>query len=317
LKTPNISMLFRRWLYFALLPGYLGANRCASPVSFSLLRDGEPAKVASCDRAMAAHSIGGSKMRLAGVVVVLTAVLFPWGSSLAEAAAPALPREAKLSNREAALEALRQLKTQIELTDKGLVHALKLVVPRDEELALVRYFPEVDLVEIVGGRVSGAGLVHLEPLRQLQKLYLSRVGLTDADLASLRGLTNLIVLSMPDNRLTGQGLAYVKGLRNLEVLNLSRNPITDDALVHLSTLANLNTLSLEGTQVTGAGLAYLRPLAKLRVLNLNRCNIGDQDLAYLRGHSNLRMLYLHGCNVTGAKVERFRRGMPGLAAYYD
>lgn len=93
---------------------------------------------------------------------------------------------------------------------------------------------------------------------EVESLYLSNTGVTDAELTHLERLP---------------GLRY---------LNLYYSGVTDAGLVHLERLTRLERLSLTNAQVTDAGLAHLHGLTSLRWLYLNNTRVTDEGLARLR-----------------------------------
>jgi hypothetical protein len=111
--------------------------------------------------------------------------------------------------------------------ETGLAWLRRLV--GEEEL-----FKTLTEVGLVGHQTTDAGLVHLEGLAPLRRLYLGDSDVTDAGLVHLRGLTNL------------------------KLLNLRGTLVTDAGLTHLRGLTQLQRLDLSGTQVTAAGVAELQ-----------------------------------------------------------
>src|SRR5262249_33959932 len=95
-----------------------------------------------------------------------------------------------------------------------------------------------------GPRITGAGLVHLKDLSELESLDLVGQDINDVGLKHLGGLKKLKQLSVTGNGITDAGLDHLKGLNQLESLNLS------------------------GTQTTPAGKVRLKAtLPKLRVFD--------------------------------------------------
>jgi len=151
----------------------------------------------------------------------------------------------------AGLKRLEELSVGLPLTDAGLAHVGRLTGLR--ELG-------------IGGRqdLPARGMCHLHELRQLERLSLSGVGLTDDRMAFLEGLPGLRELRLGANPIVGPGMAHVAGLENLQRISLTDCVrFTNSGLVHLKGLSNLNYLSIQYTQVTDEGLEHLYDLPKL------------------------------------------------------
>ena len=123
-----------------------------------------------------------------------------------------------------------------------------------------KFYERGEVVEVIfydNNQFTDAGLVHLEELTALQRLWLEHTQVTDAGLVHLTRLSDLQALFLPD-RITDAGLVHLKGLGKLQVLDFADSPITDAGLVHLKGLANLRDLYLHNTQITDAGVADLQ-----------------------------------------------------------
>ena len=142
-----------------------------------------------------------------------------------------------------------------------------------------------------GSKVTDAGLVHLNDLRQIRMLVLDSTDVTDAGLVNLEGLTTLYWLALNKTRVTDAGLVHLKGLVHLEELQLAHTTVTDAGLVHLEGLTMLQGLDLHQTQVTDAGLVHLKGLTKLRSLDL-----GGTKVTYVGGVKGLQKA-LSNCTI--------------------
>ena len=86
---------------------------------------------------------------------------------------------------------------------------------------------EVLLVNLEGTKITDAGLVHLEPLTNLQELDLGSTEITDVGLVHLKGLTKLQTLDLGSTKITDAGLVHLKGLTKLEELGLRNTKVSD------------------------------------------------------------------------------------------
>jgi Leucine-rich repeat (LRR) protein len=129
-------------------------------------------------------------------------------------------------------------------------------------------------------KVTGAGLKHLAPLKELRTL----------SLADARGLVKDAIF-----------LSELPAFPNLEVLDLERSLIGDSDLAHLVRLKNLHTLNL--THNTVQNVKPLARLEKLAVLNLSHSNVGDAEIPVLASFPALRKLNVTTCfRITKAAV---------------
>jgi hypothetical protein len=119
-----------------------------------------------------------------------------------------------------------------------------------------------------GSVIDDDDLVHLQGMRDLLYLDLSRTPVTDAGLLHLQGLEHLEVLQLWNTSVTDAGLSLVARLPNLVQLGLGNTRVTDVGLRHLRNLSRLRVLQLWGTQVTGPGLTQLRGLTDLESLTV-------------------------------------------------
>jgi len=114
----------------------------------------------------------------------------------------------------------------------------------DPGLALLRFLPEVQLVNLYNSTATDAGLRHLKGLAKLTTLDLGYTWTTD------------------------EGLKHLANLTQLEVLGLSSTQITDAGLMHLSKMNKLHSLDINVKAITPAGFDHLTKLKKLRKLQV-------------------------------------------------
>ena len=118
------------------------------------------------------------------------------------------------------------------------------------------HLQELDLSE--NSLIFDEGLAHLSAMKQLTKLNLWRVQVTDTGVQELAGLTNLRWLNLDNTQLSDGGLPALQGLVQLEFLHLGSTAITDAGLSNLESLEALKELKVTRTNVTDKGVAALQ-----------------------------------------------------------
>jgi hypothetical protein len=126
----------------------------------------------------------------------------------------------------------------------------------DADLLEAAAFPDLEVLMLNGRKVNGPGLIHLQRLKKLESLDLTKSNITDQD------------------------MQYVGALNSLKKLGLSRTDLTDRGLAHLKTLTRLRELDLEGTKVTDEGLHQLAGLP-LKELRLRKTAITSDGVNFL------------------------------------
>jgi serine/threonine protein kinase len=168
----------------------------------------------------------------------------------------------------------------------------------------------------------------LAALRNIEKLILARVSLTDAAMPSLSQHKNLTTLELAATKITNEGIVHLRSLSNLQTLGISGTAVsdvgvsylvelgqleslklddtalTDEGLSYVSKLSNLWTLGISGTRITDSGLANIQNLARLEVLNLDNSQLTDAALDHLVGLTKLEELLIRGTQVTDDGLEQ-------------
>ncbi len=129
----------------------------------------------------------------------------------------------------------------------------------DEGLAVVAKMNtliELDLSE--NSLISDQGMQHVAKLKNLKKLNLWRLELTDTGIGELAGLANLEWFNVDNTKLSDDGLPAVKGMTKLTFLHLGSTGISDEGLVHLEGLTSLKDLKVTRTAVTAEGVTKLQ-----------------------------------------------------------
>jgi hypothetical protein len=201
----------------------------------------------------------------------------------------------------------------------GRLHLRQLVFPcRMSEAQMNAVCSLADLEELdvpvdyaVDKETKGEGLIYLGRLRNLRRLDLSNVGLSDASLEHLRPLRSLEELNLRGNRrITDAGIARLKGFDSLRSLVVDRLGAAGlSALKDVPRLEELNVTTYDPGQGK-ADLSVLRGLRRLRVYNVSSALPGD-----LRLPEGLRLLELPYRTVgaldlkTAGRIERVGLGL--------
>ena len=162
----------------------------------------------------------------------------------------------------------------------------------DEGLAVLKDLPQLTSLNLRRcTNVTVAGLVHLEHLTNLQRLYLLYTRTTDAGLAPVAKLPQLRVLDLRGcNEITDKGIETIAPLVNLADLKLRSYLVTDKAMVQIGKFTKLRVLSMEDCGIGNEGMQHLSGLTEMRSLNVMRTLVGDKGLEACAGMTvwNLR-----------------------------
>ncbi len=171
----------------------------------------------------------------------------------------------------------------------------------DADLASLKVFPFLEVLNLSDTQVSDTGLTHLKGLTNLSNVRLLRTKVTDAGLVTLKGLIALQVLDLHDTRVSDAGLLHLKGLANLRSLDLAVTQVSNEGMPHLKGLSKLVRLDLAGTKVSPEGLRHLKGISTLEVLGLTGPQVDDVGLAFLlREFPSLRSIWLTETSVSDA-----------------
>ncbi len=113
----------------------------------------------------------------------------------------------------------------------------------DNDLSDLRKFKHLKRLNVVGSRVTDAGLAYLKDIPTLEDLNLGGTLITDAGLANLSGHPGLAQLDLFDTRITDAGLRHLRTLRNLRSLRLDQTKIAKEAIRELQ--SQLPALEIE------------------------------------------------------------------------
>ena len=136
------------------------------------------------------------------------------------------------------------------------------------------------------GKFTGAGLVHLAALPNLEKFACGGSTFTDAGMEACSKLTRLTDLRIWHTPATDAGVAHLAklpALRNLKLGAQWTPRITDAALPHVAAIKTLESLSLGETRLTWeGGLRHLKTLPNLKKLELDQIELSEPDLAKVK-----------------------------------
>ncbi len=122
-----------------------------------------------------------------------------------------------------------------------------------ETLSACSHLEELDLSE--DSLITNAGMAHVAKLRELKKLNLWRVQISDEGALMLAPLTKLVWLNLDNTKLSDAGLPVLKNMTALTFLHLG------------------------STQITAAGAPALYHLKSLKDLKITRTALGSSDTA--------------------------------------
>lgn len=181
---------------------------------------------------------------------------------------------------------------------------------KDEELSILRHFPELVSLSLSGTKIGDAGMKHLKTLSKLVRLDLYRSQVGNEGLMQIKNLQNLSWLPMGETKVTDAGLVHLRGMTQLEYLGLRGDDITDEGLVHLKGLKNLTGLYLGETKVTDAGLIHIRHMHQMSYLRLDTLRVTDAGLVHLRGMTQLTRITVYDTGITQQGVSRLKKWFP-------
>jgi len=125
-----------------------------------------------------------------------------------------------------------------------------------QSLSRLDKLEEVDLSEC--SHLNDEVTVLLSKLKQLKKLNLWSVKITDAGMDSLGQIDSLESLNLDNTAISDAGLPPLGKLRQLTFLHLGSTSISDAGLPYLETLTNLQELMVTRTAVTQQGVEKLQ-----------------------------------------------------------
>jgi hypothetical protein len=100
----------------------------------------------------------------------------------------------------------------------------------DKELSDLRQFKHLKRLNVVGSRVTDAGLAYVKDIPMLEELNLGDTRVSDAGLAHLSGHPGLVELDLCGTDITDAGLRHLRTVRNLNSLRVGNTKISKDAI---------------------------------------------------------------------------------------
>lgn len=170
-----------------------------------------------------------------------------------------------------------------DLQHFSYLQKLSIVNCGSADLSSIAKLSELKELSIIGGELSQDSLKAIGTLRTLEKLTLSKCGLSS--IAPLEGLTALTYLDLSDNTLRNIGI--FAGFTKLQELHMSSNALTD-----LEAMANLTDLKI--LDISFNSLQSLKPLYGITGLQeLSVANNALQDIAGIGALTALTTLDLN------------------------
>jgi hypothetical protein len=177
------------------------------------------------------------------------------------------------------LRILRTLGRRVPVGDRGAI-AVGTKMPRLVTLDLsktdvgdegVRGLTHLRLrfLNMLGTRVTDAGIASMAGMHSLRKLVLSFTKISDASLYFIQAMTRLTLLMLDGTGVTDEGLSYILKLSSLTVLYLNGTHITENATKWLAQMTRLRVLAV-GQQLSADSVEHLRrALPNCRISALN------------------------------------------------
>jgi Leucine-rich repeat (LRR) protein len=200
---------------------------------------------------------------------------------------------------DAGLERLKNLK---DLRELRLYYAEHIT---EDGLAVLRNFPQLELLDLRGARVTSKIFEHISHLKNLRSLDLGFTEIIDDGFDHLLELPRLERLVIGGNRLNGECLSLLRQIRTLRDLDVGGTQRVDSGLW--------------GLALTEANLERIGALTQLRRLSLAAATISDRgvdrpghpeaeridlpDLSALAGLANLEFLDLTRQPVSAATLK--------------
>lgn len=150
-------------------------------------------------------------------------------------------------------------------------------------------------------------LVQLAKLKNLERLVLDELRISDEEVEILSDIPRLTSLSLIKTRVQGDGFLGFTEHAALKEIIIGYTPLDDDGLHSIVKLPHLESLKLEPSNVKDAGVSAVAKHAKLRVLNASRTRITDAVLPALIAAPSLESVSLRGTALTASALARLRK----------
>ncbi len=214
---------------------------------------------------------------------------------------------------------MAELAKLTELSDLGVSYIPLVTNDGWAALARMHSLRVLNLSAYRSTQVTVAGANHLNALKNLEKLYITRVT-QDFSVLDLSALTKLNTLSLTvgegeDPRsisaLRDEDLACLANLTQLTMLQVGHGKTLSDAgMAHLAKLYALERVNIGGGRITDDGLTYLADKRRLNYLSL-RADITERGLRRLERLEALTYLSVISANeFSPAAVGRLSQALP-------
>ncbi|MEO2045465.1 MAG: hypothetical protein ABGX16_02700 [Pirellulales bacterium] len=150
----------------------------------------------------------------------------------------------------------------------------------EQTIQLVAKLPQLEVLRLLGTRVTDKQLTQISTNTSLTMLGLSKTNIGDMGLKQLRSLSNLQALYLAATRVTDQGLESVGKLHSLEILDLSKTSLEGDlaSLLPLDQLSHLLLSDVSLSDAAVANLLQLKSLSRLTILGSTLSEKADNKL---------------------------------------
>ena len=153
------------------------------------------------------------------------------------------------------------------------------VISRLRKLKSLSIYSELEVLPF--DPLNSGHLIHLENLRNLKKLQIVRIPISDEAMIHIGRLSNLRLLNLGWSGITDEGAKHLTNLRNLDKLNLNHTSVSENGL-DLETATNLKRLSLSSTRITDKIVPQILRLKQLTQILVHKSQVSEQGVETLR-----------------------------------
>ncbi len=161
---------------------------------------------------------------------------------------------------------------------------------KDEALRHVGHLTGLREINLEGNFITDAGLVPLERLKKLERVFLGDSLIGDDGIGHLAGLPSIRGLGLYRSRITDGALRWIGKMKTLVGLDLGVTAISDRGMSEIKGLENLGWLRFGETNTTDASLAIVGGLPRLVSLDFDKIRATDAGLAHLTGLKKLKSI---------------------------
>lgn len=193
-------------------------------------------------------------------------------------------KEVYIRNEQVTDETIKLLASIPDLTKIHFGNAPKLTPAAFKAVAAM---PQIQGLELHGERYTNDFLAALNPMPELETLWILSTSISDDGLKAVAGMPKLRQLSLGEGRsmFTDAGVKHLGGLKNLKQLWLTKSGVTSKGLAPLAGMPELQTVGLAETAVDDEGLKVFAGKTKLLNVYLTRTAVHGPGLKNLEGAS--------------------------------